>query len=107
MRFLSEQGRIALAACAGAALLMSCGGGGSGGGHAFRGGLDDPVVPLKGTGGTYSMTPEEANAANGDPTLAPPPFPAAVVKGQNQFIRLEFPFAVDRNSILGSDASLA
>jgi hypothetical protein len=66
------------------------------------------VVPLKGTGSsgitaTYSRTPEEANAANGDPGLAPPPFPSQVVNGQNQFIRLQFPVAIQPSSVLDPD----
>ncbi|MFO0982427.1 MAG: YncE family protein [Planctomycetota bacterium] len=88
-------------------LSTGCGGGGGGGGGTAKINVDDVVIPLRGTGSTgitetYSRTPEEANVGNGSPGAAPPAFPAAIVSGQNQFLRIQFPFDVDPTSVLNA-----
>ena len=98
--------QVAVAGFLASALLFACGGGGGGGGE-FAGGIEDPVVPLRGTGGTYSRTPQEANNGNGGISSAPPTYPVAVVNGENHFIRLDFPFDVDPASLLDPDVNFA
>jgi hypothetical protein len=100
-------GRIA-APC-GAALLTTlaaaCGGGGGGGSSAvLHGDTSDPVLPLVGNPGTLSQTPEVANLGAG---TAPPPSYDPVVTTTSHWFRIEFPFVLDRNSILSSDPLFA
>ncbi len=90
------------------ALVVSCGGGG-GSSNPRNTGVDitDPVIPLVGTTGKYSLTPEQANAAFNAPVLTPPPLmPTAAQNNQNQFLRLECPFEVDPASIITPDPLL-
>ena len=94
--------RASRTALLGASVLLvgACSGGSGGSGESQNTGvlIDDPVIPLVGPTGTYSMTPEEANSSLG---AAPPPvLPAQVQGGRNQYLRLEAPFTVDRSSIL-------
>jgi hypothetical protein len=64
----------------------------------------DPVIPLVGTTGKFSQTPEEANKSKG--ATKPPVMPTAA-GAENQFIRLEVPFDVNRNEIVSSDSIYA
>ena len=83
------------------AVASSCGGGGGGGGSAaLHGDMSDPVLPLVGNPGTLSQTPTVANQGGGN---APPPSYDPVVTTTNHWFRVEFPFNVDRSSILSAD----
>ena len=86
--------------------VVGCGGGSGSGGPGNTGeDLSDPVIPLVGPTGKYSMTPDEANTALG---LNPPPLlPPATQDGQNHWLRMEVPFVVDRSTVLADDPLLA
>jgi hypothetical protein len=62
--------------------------------------MSDPVIPLVGNPGTLSQTPVVANQGAGS---APPPLYDPVVTTTNHWFRVEFPFPVDRTTILSSD----
>src|SRR6185369_2856402 len=82
------------------ALLAASGCGGGGGGKKSVNPLD-PTIQVFGSasGGTarLSRTPDEANTDGG---TNPPPSMSPDSNGANQWFRLEFPFAIDRTTIL-------
>ena len=85
------------------AVACSSGGGGSGGGEPrISEDLSDPVIDVAGAPGRFSMTPEEANEADGG---APPPRLHSQVTTRNHYFRLEFPFSLSPEDLL-LDSSL-
>lgn len=104
---LSRGGSGALA-LGGILMLAACTGGKSGKGSEGQNTgerLTDPVITVVGPTGTYSMTPQEANDANG---ASPPPLmPPQTPPGVNQYIRLEVPFTVNRSSLVSPDPLLS
>ena len=83
-----------------ASTLAACSGGGGGG--SSTGQTEEPVISLVGPTGRYSMTPDEANLADG--AVKPPLMPPETQSGQNQYIRLEVPFKVRAADIMSSDS---
>jgi YVTN family beta-propeller protein len=85
-------GALALAA------LTGCGGGG--GGKKSVNPVDPTINvfgPVSGGPARLSRTPDEANADGG---VNPPPSLSPDSNGSNHWFRLEFPFAIDRTTIL-------
>jgi YVTN family beta-propeller protein len=87
------------AALLAAGALTACSGGG--GGSSNHGNVVEPLVQVVGPTGRYSMTPSEANTAHG--VVKPPLMPPATQNGENQYLRLEVPFAVRASDIMSSD----
>lgn len=82
--------------------LAGCGGGGGGGKKSVN--PLDPTInvfgPVSGGPARLSRTPSEANQDGG---ANPPPSLSPDSNGANQWFRLEFPFAIDRTTILDKD----
>jgi len=78
--------------------LAACGGGG--GSHSSANPVD-PLIQVVGPTGRYSMTPAEANTSLG--AVKPPLMPPSTQNGQNQYVRLEVPFAVRPSDIMSPD----
>jgi len=85
-----------LLAVAAALALPACGGGGGGGAGKIKGD-PDPIIVLSGPTGRLSRTIDEANTDNG--ATPPPQLPPTAVNG-NHWVRLEFPFPINRATIL-------
>ena len=82
------------------ALLAATGCGGGGGGKKSVNPLDPTITVIGSTSGgpaRLSRSPEEANADGG---TNPPPSMSPDSNGANQWFRLEFPFPIDRTTIL-------